>query len=76
MLDSIDAVNAFRHKAKHLSHSGNIACLLFEDIENTQNRKPTEVNGNKLLFPKATWENIEYDKIKYKNSINNSKLKT
>ena len=76
MLDSIDAVNAFRHEAKQLSHSGNIACLLFEDIENTQNRKPTEVNGNKLLFPKATWENIEYDKIKYKNSINSSKLKT
>ena len=76
MLNSIENVEYYRQEEKRKARSGDIACLLFKDLENKENRKPMDHNGNRLFFPKTTLEEIDYDKIKFKHSVNNSKLKT
>jgi hypothetical protein len=76
MLNSIEEAEHYRQEEKRKSRSGDIACILFRDLENKENRKPMEHNGNRLFFPKTTLEEIDYDKIKFKHSVNGSKLKT
>ena len=76
MLNSIENVEHYRQEEKRKARSGDIACILFKDLENKENRKPMDHNGNRLFFPKTTLEEIDYDKIKFKHSVNNSKLKT
>ena len=76
MLNSIEDAEYYRQEAKRKSHSGDIACILFHDLENKENRKPVQQNGNRLFFPKTTLEKIDYDKIKFKRSISGSKFKT
>ena len=73
---SLKDAEHYRQEEKRKSRAGDIACLLFHDLENKEGRKSMENNGNRLFFPKTTLENIDYDKIKFKHSVNNSKFKT
>ena len=74
--DSIKNAEHYRQQEKRKARAGDMACLMFHDLENKEGRKPMDHKGKRLFFPKTTLENIDYDKIKFKRSVNGSKFKT
>ena len=74
-----DAIH-FTAEASKQAKKGEIACILFDNLGNNERKSIThprkDGETNLLCFPKITEEKLDYDKLQFKFSNNQSKYKT